>query len=462
MTEEPYRRYVCRVCGYIYDEALGDPDGGLSPGTRFEDIPEDWECPDCGVSKSDFEPLKVHDESEARPVRSQVAGGHPAFPADQVVIIGAGMAGWEAATEIRQRMPRKPVTLITQCTGDVYPKPQLSAAAAKGQTPEDLITSSGELRADELGVRLMSRTRVLGIDRDRKRVLTPRGGVPYEQLVLALGAHQPEPPISGTAVSDVLQVNDLASYKKLRGRIDARRPASVVILGGGLIGCEFAEDLTRGGHSVTVIDQAGGPINRLLPEALSGRLADSLKRNGIDLKMNCTVSSVDRSGHDANELSVICSNGQQLTADAVVSALGLRPNTKLADDAGLSIGRGVHVDAELRTSDPSVFAIGDCAEHDGKLLPYVRPLREQAPVIAGQMAESGGRYDATAGTIVIKTPSMPLAIWPPEIEGVWHLSHEDDDGFVYEHRTGDRLTGFALAGRKTRDASSYEQRIGAG
>ena len=462
MSEEPYRRYVCRVCGYIYDEALGDPDDGLPPGTRFEDIPDDWECPDCGVSKSDFELLQAPDETEARPFRTSQPSGQGGFSSDQIVVLGAGMAGWEVASAIRQQMPRHDVTLISQCTGDVYPKPQLSAAVAKGATPEDLITSSGELRADDLGVRLMSRTRVLGIDRDRKRVLTPRGGVPYAQLVLAVGAHQPKPPISGDAVGDVMQVNDLASYKKLRDQVDACSPASIVILGGGLIGCEFAEDLSRGGHPVSVIDQAEGPISRILPEPVSQMLSTSLTRNGINLKMQCTVSSVDRSTEDAARLEVHCSDGGRLQADAVVSALGLRPNIGIASDAGLDVNRGIRVNDELRTSDPSIFAIGDCAEHRGKLLPYVRPLREQAPIIAAQIAGIDERYDANAGTIVIKTPSMPLAVWSPEVEGEWERSHEDADGIIYEHRTGSRLTGFALTNRKARDFSNYERLIGAG
>ena len=459
MSEEPFRRYVCRVCGYIYDEALGDPDGGLPPGTRFEDIPDDWECPDCGVSKSDFEPLKAPDESEARPVQTQYGNGQGSFSADQVVVIGAGMAGWEVASEIRQQLPKRAVTLITQCTGDVYPKPQLSAAVAKGRAPEDLITSSGEMRADELGIRLMSRTRVLGLDRDRKRVLTPRGGVPYAHLVLAPGAHQPKPSIEGDAANDVMQVNDLASYKRLRDRVDARSPASVVILGGGLIGCEFAEDLSRGGHRVSIIDQAEGPISRILPPPVGRELASSLGRNGITVKMQCTISAISRSADDESAFEALCSDGERLRADVVISALGLRPNIKIASDAGLDVGQGIIVDDELRTSDPSVFAIGDCAEHNGKLLPYVRPLREQAPVIATQLAEARGRYDATAGTIVIKTPSMPLAVWSPEVNGSWELSQQDADGFVYEHRSGNRLTGFALAGEKTRDIAAFERLI---
>lgn len=459
MSEEPYRRYVCRVCGYIYDEALGDPDGGLPPGTRFDDIPDDWECPDCGVSKADFTPLEAPDEAAARPMQSRVGTGIPGGSPDQIVIIGAGMAGWETARAIREEMPRQAITLITQCTGDVYPKPQLSAAAAKGRAPEDLITQSGEARADELGVTLMSRTRVLGVDRARQRVLTPRGGVPYAHLVLALGARQPKPRISGDAADAVMQVNDLGSYRRLRDQIDRHAGARVAIMGAGLIGCEFADDLAGAGHSVTLIEQANGPISRLLPDPLSDRLAQAMTEAGITLRMNCTVTAVQPDGGEEEALVVELSNGERVVADVVVSALGLHPNTALAAEAGLAVDRGIVVDTELRTSDPAIFATGDCAEHDGKLMPYVRPLQEQAPVIAGQIAEAGGCYAANAGTVVIKTPSLPLAVWSPETAGDWTLRLDDTDGIALEHHTGGRLTGFALAGRYAREASAYEKRL---
>ncbi len=458
MSEEAYRRYVCRVCGYIYDEALGDPDGGLPPGTRFDDIPDDWECPDCGVTKADFTPLEAPDENAARPIQSgMVSNVSPGTP-DQTVILGGGMAGWAAAEAIRAKSSRSKVLLVTQCTGDVYPKPQLSASAAKGRAPEDLITESGEARADELGIGLMSRTRVLGIDCGRGRVLTPRGGIPYQNLILALGAHQPQPPVSGSPES-ILQVNDLSSYRRLRDRVDRHQSARIVIMGGGLIGCEFADDLARAGHSVTVVDQAAGPIRRLLPEELSQRLADAMHQSGIRLDMGCTVESVAPAEDEGEVLNVALSSGEHILADVVVSALGLQPNTQIASRAGLKTAKGIVVDSELRTSDPSVFAIGDCAEHDGKLLPYVQPLREQAPVIASQIVESTGAYEASAGTVIVKTPTFPLAVWAPEVAGKWVLRQSDDGGMAFEHLTDEELTGFALSGRYVREASDYERRL---
>ncbi|MFO7858305.1 MAG: FAD-dependent oxidoreductase [Ectothiorhodospiraceae bacterium] len=458
MSEQPYRRYLCRVCGYIYDEAEGDPDGGLPPGTRYEDIPDDWECPDCGVSKADFELIVPPEDTEAprQPAvgSTGLGGGDP----DQIVVVGGGMAGWATVEALRAEMPARTVTLVTHCSGDVYPKPQLSSAAARGRAPDDLIVAPGDQKAREMGVFLVPRTRALAVDRTRQRVITPRGGIPYGQLILAPGARQPQPRIAGDAAERVLQVNDLASYRRFREQTDACAPARVVIMGAGLIGCEFADDLSGAGHAVTVVDLAERPLPRLLPEPVSDRLASAFAQKGVALHPGCTVTAVERDP-ESTGVRVHLSDGTTLGADVVLSALGLQPNVELARSAGLVVDLGVRVDEHLRTSDPCIFAVGDCAEHDGRLLPYVRPLREQAEVLAAHLAGHEVAYQATAGTITVKTPSYPLAVWVPEERGEWVERESDDDGMVLEHHSGERLTGFVLAGSRAGETSRYEARI---
>ncbi|RLK50780.1 rubredoxin-NAD+ reductase [Alkalispirillum mobile] len=458
MSEQPYRRYLCRTCGFIYDEAKGDPDGGLPPGTRYEDIPDDWECPDCGVSKADFELLPEGDAEFERAPAAQ--SGTTAMDPEQVVIVGGGMAAWAAAEAIRARDPERAITLIARCNGDVYPKPQLSAAAARRRSADDLITQSGPDRAATLGVGLMARTRVLRIDTDRKRVITPRGGVPYGELVLASGAHQPKPALRGDAAGEVLQVNDLVSYRALRSRVDALDKARVLIMGAGLIGCEFADDLSAAGHQITLVDLADRPLARLLPEPLSAGLTEALAGRGVALRVGHTVEAVERAVQ-GDALRVRLNDGQTVTADVVVSALGLQPNIELARRSGLAVDKGIRVDASLRTTNPHVFALGDCSEHDGRLLPYVRPLRAQAEVIADNLTGTEARYHPDAGTITIKTPAYPLVVFPPTAPGEWQEAQREGSAVVMEHRgrTG-RLNGFALSGAFTREASHFESRLG--
>lgn len=450
-----YRRYLCQVCGYIYDEARGDPDGGLPPGTRYEDIPEDWECPDCGVRKADFVLLEASAAPKPAPARSPASLGS----ADQVVIVGGGMAAWHVAATLRERDAERPITLISHCAGDLYPKPQLSTALARGKTADALVRARASDEAERLKINLLARTRVLVIDSERRRLITPRGGVPYDQLVLALGARQRILPLAGDAAERVFRVNDLASYRGFQRRIGELGSARVVLLGAGLIGCEFADDLSAAGHRVTLLDLAPRPLSRLLPAELSRQLADTFTAKGIALRLGQTVTGV---WHQDGALRVALGDGSSLVADVVLSALGLEPETRLARGAGLAVGQGIQVDEFLRTSAPDIYAVGDCSEHGGRVLPYVRPLREQAEALAANLCGEARRYRPRAGTVTVKTPSLPLAVRAPEepAAGEWVLLARDGAGAALEYRAGDRVLGFALSGPLARQAAQFERRLG--
>lgn len=462
--DKPYQRYLCVVCGFIYDEAEGDPDGGLPPGTRYDDIPDDWECPDCGVSKADFVLIVAPDEAtnktETSPGGASNTLGSASHP-EQLVILGGGMAAWGIIERIRQHKPDLPIVMVTQCHGDVYAKPQLSAAAARGQTPVDLVTASGKQQARRLNVNLIARTRVLGIDREQKRLITPRGGVPYHQLILALGAQQSKPTIQGDGADAIRQINDLASYQILRDNIDIDSGADIIILGAGLIGCEFADDLSSAGHRITLVDNAAYPLARLLPEEISGKLAERLAEKGVQFHLNTTLKSVTRHDDAPASLTAILENGTTLEVSTIISALGLKPNIHLPREAGLAVNKGILVDNQLRTSDPAIFALGDCIEYQATLLPYVKPLNQQADVLAQQLCnDQTVTYQGEASTIIIKTPCWPLAVRVPDEPGDWVEQDSDSGGmtFVYlnDHRC---ITGFALAGSHTNRQRLMEHRL---
>ena len=159
----PWLKFICRVCGLIYDERVGDADSGLAAGTRWADIPQDWACPICGVGKADFEPLVEAHVSAAAPV----AGGRRVAPLKPdgnaaalagsrtldhraeggVVIVGAGRAGWTVAQALREQGWAGPLTMVTACAGDVYDKPQLSVAVARGLDPTRLVRESAATAA---------------------------------------------------------------------------------------------------------------------------------------------------------------------------------------------------------------------------------------------------------------------------------------------------------------------------
>ena len=159
----PWEVFICRACGLLYDESKGDEDSGLAAGTRFADIPDDWACPLCGVTKSDFEPY-INDLHEALPKgaqktpRSPVTAGARANTKTGVVIVGAGRAGWQMAQTLRERDADLPITLVTRCNGDVYDKPLLSVAMARGIAVSKLLKEEGADAARRLNVKLLANT----------------------------------------------------------------------------------------------------------------------------------------------------------------------------------------------------------------------------------------------------------------------------------------------------------------
>lgn len=462
MQQGKFRRWICDACGYIYDEAEGDPDSGLPPGTRYEDIPDDWQCPLCGLTKADLRPLPEAPVDSARPEPRRGRPGSSAAKRggpNHVVIVGAGMAGWSVAEAIRRRDPQRPVLLVSACEGLVYPKPELSTALARGRSVQHLVRKDALSRAAELDIEVSTRTRVVKIDASKKRIITTRGGIKYDKLVLAVGARQRELEIDGDAAGEVLRVNDIGSYKILRKRLE-EGVRHVTILGAGLIGCEFAEDLTSGGYRVSVVDPAGQPLSNLLPGPIAQRLQQSLADKGVDWRFRATLTGLWRT---RSGLHAQLSTAEGLDTDLVLSAAGLVPNAEPAAKAGLRVGRGIVVDRHMRTSDPDIYALGDCAEVEGQIFAYIEPIRRQAEAVAAQLCGDSRPFEPLPPLIRVKTPSLPLTICltpgasPKAPE--WKLIQADGEGCRMEFGDDELTQGFALCGEQTRLGTALYQRL---
>ncbi|WP_373025352.1 FAD-dependent oxidoreductase [Thioalkalivibrio sp.] len=460
---EDFKRYICKVCGYIYDEAKGDPDSGLAPGTRFEDIPDDWYCPDCNVTKADFTALEPRAETADAGAAAMAwsAGAGVADP-DAVVIVGGGMAGWALAEALRERDPRRTIRLLTADSGDYYTKPRISNAFARGVAVADLVEESGPARAARLGIDLIPFVRVLDVQRAQQRIITARGGIPYGQLVLATGARPRQIAFPGGAGAP-LSVNTLEDYRALRAALEAREesPARtrVAIIGAGLVGCELADDLAAGGHPVALVECAERPLSNLLPEPLSDDLEKALADHGVQWHTGATVERIEPVAEGTARLAL--ANGEALEAEVVVSALGLAPNCDLAERIGLVCHQGIEVDALLRTTDPAIFALGDGCEFEGQLRPYVETLRGQAVALAQTLAGEATVYRPDAGVVQVKTGSLPLNVCPPQTGGgEWTEIAVDAEGRHLEYHANGRLAGFALSGRHARRARELETRLG--
>lgn len=375
-----------------------------------------------------------------------------------IVVVGSGLAGWTVVRELRKLDRAVPLTLITGDAGDFYSKPMLSNALAQGKSAAALITTAAATMAEQQQVRLMTGCRVTAIDRQRRQLETSAGAVAFGRLVLALGADPIRLPLAGDAAGEVLSVNDIADYARFRERLSGAR--SVAILGGGLIGCEFANDLVGAGHAVSVIDPAPTPIAGLLPAAAGRQLLAPLAALGVDWKFGLSTSAVERHGA-AYRLTL--NDGSTLTTDLVLSAVGLRPRIELARQAGLDVDRGIRVDAELRTSDADVFALGDCAQYPAGPLPYVMPIMHAGRALAATLAGRPTPVRFPGMPVIIKTPAHPIVVAPAPrgIDGAWQVNGEisaSGIGMEFVDAAG-RLRGFVLTGQRTAERNAWTARL---
>lgn len=440
------KKWLCIICGLIYDEATGWPDDGIAAGTRWEDVPEDWLCPDCKVGKSDFEMLEISEPVTAvvAPPAMAMQSVVAVLPAQPVVIIGSGYAGYGLAQALRRADPQLEIRVLTQDSGHIYSKPALSIALAQGRSAAALATESPLALEQRMGIRIHTHCQVERIDVQARRLYTSLGELEYGQLVLASGASPVRLPIDGCPDA-LLSVNSLQDYREFRERLEGVR--SVAILGDGLIGCEFANDLASSGYEVRVIGLGAWPMERLLPEPAGVELQQALSGLGVQWNLRTTLQCIERgtAGYLLN-----LADGTRFNADLVLSAVGLRPNLELALAAGLACGRGIKVDAHLQTSQQGIYALGDCIEVDGQLLPYLAPINEGIHALARTLLGQPTTVSYPLAPVTVKTPAAPLCLLPPPVdcEGQWHCDATTDGlSAVFQDPAG-TMRGFVLVGRE--------------
>lgn len=380
-----------------------------------------------------------------------------------VVVLGSGLAGYSVARELRKLDADARIVVVSRDDASSYAKPTLSNALAAGLTPANLVSKSADDVRRELRIDVLARTAVLGFDTAARTVATDAGPIAYGALVLAVGADPIRLTIAGDGAGDVLVVNDLDDYVRFRARLDdARerrggRAPRVLVMGGGLIGTELANDLVASGHAVDVVDLAPRLLGRLLPEEGARRVQEALEKLGARLHLRASVTSIERRG-DARVVAL--SNGEELEVDVVLSAVGLAPRTTLAVSAGLEVRRGVVVDRRLATSAAGVFALGDCAEVDGLVLPFVQPLLASARALARTLAGTPTAVRYPAMPVVVKTPAMPVVVSPPrDFAGAWSVDEREGGIAARFDSPAGTLTGFALVGEAVKERAAWVKRV---
>jgi rubredoxin-NAD+ reductase len=373
-----------------------------------------------------------------------------------VVVIGSGLGGFTVAREFRKLDKETPLVVLSRDHAGFYSKPMLSNALAGNKTAAALVMKPAQKMAAEMNAQVRSNVHVRRIDTAALTVELEGGeSIAYRDLILALGADPIRVPLEGNAADAVLSVNDLDDYARFADRLDGVK--TVAILGAGLIGCEFANDLLHRGITATVIDLADRPLSRLLPEAAGARLRERLEAAGVRFRFNVAASAVD---HTDGSLALTLNDGSRLGADLVLSAIGLRPRTALAQAAGITVNRGIVTDRWLATSAPHVFAVGDCAEVVGHSLPYVMPLMQQARALAATLAGTSTPVVYPAMPVVVKTPACPTVVCPPPLGAVgeWQVD-TTDDGCDARFVGPSGLLGFALLGAATAHKQSLASQV---
>lgn len=374
-----------------------------------------------------------------------------------IVIIGSGMAAYAVAREFRKLDPDTALMMICADDARNYSKPTLSNALVGNKAPAQIALGDAEKMSNQLNMQILNHTWVKKIDTAAHCLSLEKDGQTtqqsYSKLILALGATPIRVPLQGNAADQLHVVNNLNDYTAFRAELDQKTAQRVVILGAGLIGCEFANDLQQSGHQATVIDLAEQPLARLLPSDVAQVFQEKLQQAGIGFELGTTVNAIDQ---HADAYAVSLANGKVLDADVVLSAIGLRANTQLAEQAGIQVSRGIVANTQLETSVADIYAVGDCAEVHGTLLPYVMPIMQQARALAKTLSGTTTQVHYPAMPVAVKTPAAPLTVLPipHEVEVSWTIETQEDGLIAKAIDANDTLRGFVLLG-----ASAGKQRL---
>ena len=373
-----------------------------------------------------------------------------------LVIIGTGLAGYNLAREFRKLDSSTPLLLISADDGRSYSKPMLSTGFAKNKDADGLTMAEAGAMAEQLNAEIRTHTHVTAIDPSQRQIRLGDEVVAYRDLVLACGAEVIRVPVSGAAQDAVLSINDLEDYARFRSAAEGKK--RVLILGAGLIGCEFSNDLSLGGYQVELVAPCDQVMPGLLHPSAAAAVQAGLESLGARFHLGPVLSSLEPA---EDGLTARLSDGSEISCDLVLSAVGLRPRTYLAAGAGLDCARGIVVDRELRSSDAHIYALGDCAEVDGLNLLYVMPLMTCARSLAKTLAGTPTAVSYGPMPVTVKTPVCPLVVAPPPLDsaGQWLVEGEGSDIKALYRDTDDRLLGYALTGTAVQEKLTLNREL---
>ena len=295
----------------------------------------------------------------------------------RLIVIGAGMASGRAIETLLKEDPSWDVTLFNAEPRGNYDRIMLSPVLAGDKTYEDIVIHDDAWYAEQ-GVTCRFGEKVASIDKAAKTVTAANGDVlEYDKLLIGTGSNPFMIPLPGHDLDGVIAYRDLEDTHKMMGLGEGSK---AVVIGGGLLGLEAAAGMALRGVDVTVVHLMGHLMERQLDEAAGYLLRKALVDKGITVK--CSANSKEILGENGKVKALVLDDGTELPCDLLCMAVGIRPNVALAQEAGIAVGRGIHVDDQMITSDEDILAVGECVEHNGALFGLVAPLYDQAKVVA--------------------------------------------------------------------------------
>ncbi|TGD43894.1 NAD(P)/FAD-dependent oxidoreductase [Pseudotabrizicola sediminis] len=320
----------------------------------------------------------------------------------KLVVVGAGMASGRMLEAVFEAGGNFDVTLFNAEPRGNYNRLMLSPVLSGEKTYDQIVTHDADWYQAH-GVDCRFGEPVVKIDRANRIVTSNTGGVPYDALVIATGSAPFIVPVPGKDLPGVVAYRDLEDTNAM---IAASRPgARAVVIGGGLLGLEAAAGMAARGAEVTVIHLMGHLMERQLDPAAGYLLQKDLERRGI--RIHCKGATKAILGTDRVE-AVLLEDGTVYPADLVCMAVGIRPEVRLANDAHLDVGRGITVDDQMRTSDPAIFALGECVEHDKQVFGLVAPLYDQAKVLAATLLGQQAAFKPVQTATKLKVTGVDL------------------------------------------------------
>ncbi|MGK0408331.1 MAG: nitric oxide reductase FlRd-NAD(+) reductase [Shewanella psychromarinicola] len=322
-----------------------------------------------------------------------------------IIIIGSGFGSYQLIKTIRRTDQHIPITVFTLDEGHDYNKPDLSHVFSNQQSSADLIRLSAQEFASENNITLNAFTQVDCIDSDQQAVFVKGVAYPYTKLVLATGAKTFVPQMLGNATDKVITLNSLREFET--AQLQLQNAQRILVIGAGIIGTEIAMDLNRCGKSVVVVDPNNGLMATMLPDIVASVLQKKMTETGVEFEFGRTISSLNQTG---SEICATLSSGKTHIVDCVLSAAGLKANVGLAQKSGFKVNNGLVVNQQLQTSVNNVYALGDCAEINGKVMSYLQPIMLSANALAKTLLGQPTDLKLPAMLVKVKTPQMPIQL----------------------------------------------------